>query len=367
MVCAVLVWQQHGHWYDWVSVVVCLEFSAVWALLRLDPDLSPHAAWALLAALLMIANNVGIGRLGPTWFVDGLVQTVVVVPFLVLLLRYPFPRFTHHVDRVFVVAVATWTLGSRLLEQLLWQPPGRTSEWWPLLRHGGRIGWLWSGVDAVDLALAGIGLVLVSRRLLRAEGLDRRELWPVAVGGVLVAFGSAGTVTSYGLTHGTASRALSSAGVFAFALVPAAFLVVALQRRLGRARLVELSSSMATVHQPTNGPLGLRAALRTALADPTLEILYWVDGGYVDEDGLPASEEAPGRLLVPVAARDGSPLAVLVGHPGLVRHRDMVDAVVGTARLALENAGCTRLCSLSSRSCGRRSNGSSRPGCRSAG
>ena len=336
--CAVLVGQQHGHWYDWVSVVVCLEFTAVWALLRLDPDLAPNARWALAGTVLILLNNVGTGRLGPTWFVDGLVQTVVVVPFLVLLLRYPFPRMTHRVDRVFVVVVTAWTLGSSLVEELLWRPASRAGEWWPLLRHGARIGWLWTGVDVVDLALAVVGLVLVCRRPLRAEGLDRRELWPVAAGGVLVAVGAAGTVLSYRFVHGTASQVLSSAGVFAFALVPAAFLVVAVQRRLGRARLVELTSSVSALAQPTNRPPGLRAALRTALADPTLEILYWVDEGYVDDDGLPAAEEAPGRLLVPVAAQDGSPLAVLVVQPGLVRHRDMVDAVVGTARLALENA-----------------------------
>jgi signal transduction histidine kinase len=336
--CGVLVGQQHGHWYDWVSVLVCLEFTAVWALLRQDPDLAPNARWALAGTLLILLNNVGTGHLGPTWFVDGLVQTVVVVPFLVLLLRYPFPRMTHRVDRAFVAVVAAWTLASSLVEQLLWRPASRAHEWWPLLRHGDRIGWLWTGVDLANLVLAVGGLVLVGRRPLLAEGLDRRELWPVAAGGVLVAGGAAGTVLSYRFVHGTAGHVLSSAGVFAFALVPAAFLVVAVQRRLGRARLVELTSSVGALERPTDRPPGLRSALRTALADPTLEILYWVDEGYVDEDGLPAVAEAPGRLLVPVAAQDASPLAVLVLQPGTVRHRDMVDAVVGTARLALENA-----------------------------
>ena len=64
--CAVLVGQQHGPWYDWVSVVVCLEFTAVWALLRLDPDLAPNARWALAGTVLILLNNVGTGRLGPT-------------------------------------------------------------------------------------------------------------------------------------------------------------------------------------------------------------------------------------------------------------------------------------------------------------
>ena len=39
-----------------------------------------------------------------------------------------------------------------------------------------------------------------------------------------------------------------------------------------------------------------------------------------------------------MAAHDGSPLAALVAYPGLERHRDLVDAVVSAARLALENA-----------------------------
>ena len=336
-VCALLVWRQGGPWYDWVGVAVCLEFAAVWALLRTDPVLAPNARCCLAAALLVVANNVGFDHNGPAWVVNVGLRTVSAVPFGILLLRYPYPRLTEPLDRAFVLVATGWTVAGQLLVEVVWTPPAGYHEWWPTLVRGNHLSWVETAVDLSDLVLLAVGLVLVARRPLRARGLDRRELWPVAVAGAGVAVGAAGTVVGYTFVHGGWASVLAPASAFAYLFIPVSFLVVALQRRLARARLVELTAAIGAVI-PAQGPAGLRAALRRALADPALDVLYWVDGGYVDEDGLAATLEPAGRLIVPVAAHDGSRLAALVGDAGLERHRDMVDAVVTSARLALENA-----------------------------
>ena len=337
-VCAALVWHQHGPWYDWLGVGVCLEFAVVWALLRTDPVLSPNARTCLAAALLVVANNVGFDHNGPAWVVNVGLRTVAAVPFAILLLRYPYLRIVDRVDRVFVGVAIVWTIASQLLLEVTWTPPARYHEWWPTLVHGNRLAWVNTVVDSCDIAVVVVGLVLVARRPVRARGLDRRELWPVAVAGAVVAVGAVGTVVGYTFVHGGWASALAPASAFAYLFIPVSFLVVALQRKLSRARLVELTTSIGSAQQLSHGPLGLRTALRQALADPTLDILYWVDEGWVDEDGLAATLDAQDRLVLPVAAHDGSPLASLVAYPGLERHRDLVDAVVTAARLALENA-----------------------------
>jgi signal transduction histidine kinase len=88
----------------------------------------------------------------------------------------------------------------------------------------------------------------------------------------------------------------------------------------------------------------VRDRLRTALRDPSLEVLYWVpeESSYVSTTGglvadAPESDTAD-RLVVPVRASDGGRLALVLADPSLRRHGRPVTAAVSAAGLALENA-----------------------------
>ena len=95
-------------------------------------------------------------------------------------------------------------------------------------------------------------------------------------------------------------------------------------------RLVRELSSDAVVD--------LRAALAAAIYDPTLELYYVTEHGFIDPDGATAAiRPAPGRLLRPIDVA-GQRLAVLVLDESVADEADLVDAVVAAAQLVLENA-----------------------------
>ena len=84
----------------------------------------------------------------------------------------------------------------------------------------------------------------------------------------------------------------------------------------------------------------LRDLLAVALRDPSLRVGFWVPpaAGYVDAagrrvdvDGLP-----PHKVATRITS-DGEPLAVFVSDARVARDRELVDAVLGAARAALEN------------------------------
>jgi signal transduction histidine kinase len=120
--------------------------------------------------------------------------------------------------------------------------------------------------------------------------------------------------------------------------IPAAFSVAVLRRRLARAGVADLLVGLG--QSPTSE--AVRAALREALRDPSLEVLYWVaeDEAYVDAAGKPVERPTTttNRLVVPVQTSDGQPLALLIADRSLERHRGVLDAAVAASGLALENA-----------------------------
>ena len=121
-------------------------------------------------------------------------------------------------------------------------------------------------------------------------------------------------------------------------LVPLAFLGVAIQRRLGQARIADLAARIGAADQPGFGPQGLQVELRRALADPALDDPLLGGRGWVDSEGNAMPDVAPGRFRVPITAHDGSPLAQLVVDPVLEHHRDLLDGAVAATSLALQNA-----------------------------
>jgi len=83
-------------------------------------------------------------------------------------------------------------------------------------------------------------------------------------------------------------------------------------------------------------PGEVRAALRRALGDPTLELALWLPerGAFVDEQGKPVAVDAvgPGRAVTRI-----EPLAALVHDERLLGQGPLLEAAGSAARLALEN------------------------------
>jgi signal transduction histidine kinase len=125
----------------------------------------------------------------------------------------------------------------------------------------------------------------------------------------------------------------------ALAVLPVAFLVSLLRTRLDRSMVSDL---LIELQRPLP-QRGLRDALAAALGDDSLELGLWIPdiGRHVSNRGsqldLVNVENTGNRYATEVRDSDGKPLAVLIHDPALLDDPLRVEAVVGAARLALEN------------------------------
>jgi signal transduction histidine kinase len=182
-------------------------------------------------------------------------------------------------------------------------------------------------------------VVLIRRRLRSLVSLDRQIFAPVMVGAIAPGIAVAMEVASALLPVGPDVRAAFLViEAVALLAIPASFLVAAVRRRLTRSTVADLVVQLA--HPGTLEEV--RDALRGVLSDPRLEVCYWVTETerFVTSEGRPADAQLrdPHRLVVEVMTSDNAPLAAVQVDPALGRHREMLDAALAAAGLALENA-----------------------------
>ena len=262
-----------------------------------------------------------------------------------VLLRYPGTRL-RPVERLYIVVVGVWLTAIYLASAFtpgmadvghLGAEPYRPPPLFPaeaatVIRTADWVG---------ALVLAVLFVVLLTIKARRARGLDRGELVPVYVGavatGVSMLLYRVGKMLADSDAQITELRLLHAISLLA---VPIAFAGAALRRRLERGAVADVVvglSGAATAEE-------VRDRLRTALRDPSIEVLYWVpdESSYVSTSGrlvsdAPESDTAD-RLVVPVRASDGGRLALVLADPSLRRHGRPMAAAVSAAGLALENA-----------------------------
>jgi signal transduction histidine kinase len=331
------------------------------------------AAWAagLLAGWSLIAAGLGAwarrpgSRFGPlvaaagvAWFLAewdnpgagialaftaGLVLQAACPPLIGhAALVYPGGRLRSPLERVAVAIAysgAVLTLG--ILPTLFFQPASQGCGQCPhnllgvvndpqavqaLTRVGIRMGLAWSVLL----------VALMGWRLLRATTATRRRNAPVAVPAIayltLVAWSFQHALAIGFLSNDTVDRRLwlgQAAALVVLALGVAWEWVEGRRTRSALARLVvELAAS------PPAGGLG--AALSKTLGDPTLTLLYPLpDGRRIDAAGRPL-EPGHGQGVTPLV-RGGRPVALLAHRPGLLDDPGLVEEIVATARLALDN------------------------------
>lgn len=238
-----------------------------------------------------------------------------------LILTYPTGRFSSRIDRLAISAAYVLVVGIGFLFNHL--PYG--------------LWLLWTGV-----ALTYLVVVLALRRWVRSTGPLRRALRPVPFASlVLAGLGFNNGLAAFFLTTGTNMQTWSEPASFVLAfatpLVPFAFLYGFARTRRARGALGELVVRMDSLPEPDD----LREALAKALRDPSIEIGYWSRDvqAYVDAEGHPVHlpENAdPERAHTPIV-HAGEPVAAIVHDIALVEEREVVEAAVAAARLALVN------------------------------
>jgi signal transduction histidine kinase len=193
-------------------------------------------------------------------------------------------------------------------------------------------------LNVVGVVLAILVIVILWRRWQAATVPQRRTLWAVlfpglAVMGMLAVTAGVSTAGAKGV-----SEIAGFAGVAAFALMPYVFL-----GGLARDRLAHGGAVRELVGRLSEAPVPgqLQDALRRALGDPSLKVLYWIpeDERYVDAEGVPAELPAPGSgRAVTDVERDGECVAAIVHDATLsAEEPELLAAVAAAAALALDN------------------------------
>lgn len=199
--------------------------------------------------------------------------------------------------------------------------------------------WPWGESEAATIAFAVLLLAVPLAQLRGVVGVERRGRTPAAwaAAGISLVL-AAGAAARLAFPEGDAD----DPALLAYEAVICAA-AVGLAAALVRARwlsppvadlVVELGETRATT---------VRDALAHALADPSLEVAYRADDGWVDLEGEPfvLPSEGAGRAVTPIE-RDGKPVAMLVHDPEILSDPGIADAVARAARLAAANARLQR-------------------------
>jgi signal transduction histidine kinase len=321
-----------------VNVVACTLFVLTGLWLRSEPG-QRGVAWALVVAGLLRPLDFADAWSGPPW---ALYATMFGATDRVFgawaLLRYP-NRSLRRYQRVYLILLVIWLFGDRALIVVTSVPQwngGRASSWWLTLDANLPLNDLISDVASGGEALfAVVLLVLLAMRLARTAGLDRIVITPVIVAGLLAVIAAMVSATVESLTSlsGAPGGVYIAEGALDTAL-PLAFVVAATQRGL----LLRNITGLITTISASADIDAVRGALRSALYDPTLELVDLSVPDPALEEQLPPPAQPTDRMVEFIRTEGGSPIAVVLADPGLARYRPLFDAAVQTSGLALQNA-----------------------------
>jgi signal transduction histidine kinase len=279
------------------------------------PDLA--TGWTLIACGLVGWARRPESRSGPllaatgfAWFAANLLGDQALYlyrgPLIHLTLSYPYGRLGSRLDRL-AVAVA---YGAALVPTL------------------------WSS-DIGTFVLCALFVLAAGHGYARALGHERRTRRAAFGATAFISAVLAGSAAAR-LAVPTAELTDATLLVYEAALctLAVALLVGLIVQPWTRTKVTDLVVDLGETDSGT-----LRDALAEALGDPTLEIGYRLEQGYVDSAGRPLALPAPasGRRVTRVD-RDGEAIAVLVHDAAVLDDPGLSDALARAARLAAANA-----------------------------
>ena len=214
-------------------------------------------------------------------------------------------------------------------------------------------------VNFADLWFAGMALFLIAAlgwKWTRLSAPTRRSLAPVWISGAVIMFvavtGESFWTRAWGSYFQTVLPSIGDLvwgdhdpSVWAvlpwvqsvsFLLVPIALMWGLLRLRLRQSAVANFAVDLGRI----GGFASLVQAMRKALADPSLDVVFWSRpvGAYVSPNGERMSLPLDGgpRSVTELRGEEG-PLAALIHDPALDDQRPLVDGVAAVARLAIEN------------------------------
>ena len=337
-------------------LLVCsgsVAFAAAAAMLAAEPEQRANASLFSAAAVLYALEWAFTWPATPLAFLALPFGQLFALCMVVVLLRYPGSRLELPVERRLVAASVVVTIVGHLLTQVTARPAwfaagiasGRgqlppSTLWWTVhadrqLSHAFLV-----ITDISQLLAIPVFLVLVVRRLRRESRPVRADLLPVVVG----VFVLASVLATHLVLVLSASYRPAAApdewvsGLLSLSvqLIPIAFIVGAARRRLARGAVADL---VLRLSQPVSAG-EIQAALRTAVADDSLEVRYWMPDLelFVDVNGAIVDDEANADSTdVPVTNRSGDLLAHVRVHAAHGRRPELLNAAIAATSLAFEN------------------------------
>ena len=304
------------------------------------PD-SPIGRLMFLAGVAWEIPWVGFLRTPLTFTIANLTSSLYEVPLGHLAVAYPGGRLRSRLDRSVVIAIWSWWVLNNLAFMLTWDPgadgPLRPGE--RNVLHVVTLPGFQRVLRDMQFPVTAVLVLLVAAALIRhwlvAGPPGRRVLRPmvwtlVPTAGYIVMQELGGD----GLLSPTLIRAFFTFGPLAVATLPVAMLVGLMRARMARGAVSDLVTELSLAPAPGR----LREALARALDDPSVELGYPFEDGYVDVEGraivLPG--EGSGRAVTRLES-GGRELAVLVYDEALAEEPERVSGVSAAVRLAMEN------------------------------
>ncbi|MER5263131.1 histidine kinase [Actinosynnema sp. NPDC002837] len=338
VVLAATAGRQPALWYVWEigSPLVWVGVGVLAVVIR--PDRRVGLLMQLLGLILLVDAPAGFAlSTTRTWAAVDLVvaraaQPFQVVVFAHLLLSYPEGRLRRPLPRAFVAALYAYAavVGAAAavttIRTITGQPWTGTD---PVAGFAG--GGSSTAINAGWLAFAVVYPVLLGLKVRQASPGRRKTLaYPLTCGFIVITL-FALTMVLVVVGSVPAANPLSDALPYLAVLtMPGAFLLGLLRERLRYGSVTDFLR--AVEHTPIGR---LQPALREALRDPTLRLVFSQDGRYVDEHGehVPIDND---RAVLPIGG--DPPIGLLLHDPALNDEPKLVRAASVATRLALDNA-----------------------------